>query len=292
MKTINWDDFRIAVEVARSGTLTEAGKRLQMNHTTVQRHINQLELALNVKLFIRHQRGYQLTDAGNILLEEVPKIDNKFKSLINQLGNIDENPHGHLRITTLSDYSSILNPAIRKFRDSFPNIRIEIFATEDVIPLDAGTVHVSLRAGSQPSAPDIIVKKIMPLNIAYYASKTYVDRYGLPKSKSEFSDHMWAMPSSDTHHVPFIKKVLQEISPQNIVYQSNNFPDIREAVIDGMAIGSMAEHQTKNVSNLVKVLVELDEREEMLWFIYHRDLKSNKRIKALYQFLTESINSN
>ena len=52
----SWDDFRIAYLLAKSGTLTKAGKLLQMNHATVLRHINRLEEALDTKLFIRHQR--------------------------------------------------------------------------------------------------------------------------------------------------------------------------------------------------------------------------------------------
>jgi len=285
MKNSSWDDFRIALQVAQSGTLTKAGTLLQMNHTTVQRHINQLEKNLGLKLFIRHQRGYKLTEAGNIVLKEVPKIDLQVKHLINQLGNIDENAIGHLKITTLSDYSSILNPALKIFRESFPNTRIQIFATEEIIPLESGSVHVSLRAGRQPTGADIIAKKIMPLNIGYYASDDYISHYGLPQSKAEFSDHLWAMPSIDKHHIPFIQNVLKEILPQNIIYQSNYFPDIHQVVTAGMAIGSMAEHQARPYNNLVKIPVELDENEEKLWFVYHRDLKNSKRIKALYTAL-------
>ena len=285
MKDPNWDDFRIALQVAQSGTLTKAGALLQMNHTTVQRHINQLETNLGLKLFLRHQRGYKLTEAGKIVLKEVPKIDLQVKHLINQLGNIDENAIGHLKITTLSGYSSILNPALKVFREGFPNIRIQIFATEEIIPLESGSVHVSLRAGRQPTGPDIIAKMIMPLNIAYYASEEYVTRYGLPQSKPEFSDHLWAMPSLDKHHIPFIQNVLKEISPQNIIYQSNYFPDIHQFITEGMAIGAMAEHQARPYENLVKIPVELDENEEKLWFVYHRDLKNSKRIKALYAAL-------
>jgi DNA-binding transcriptional LysR family regulator len=72
MKKIHWDDYRIALQVAQSGSLSKAAKLLQCNHATVLRHVNRLEDALNIKLFIRHQRGYKLTDAGQILVNELP----------------------------------------------------------------------------------------------------------------------------------------------------------------------------------------------------------------------------
>jgi len=289
MRDANWEDFRIALKLAQFGTLTKAGKELNMNHTTVLRHINQLEEALNLKLFIRHQRGYQLSEAGKILLEEVPRIDEQFTRLINQLGNIEQNTQGHLRITTLSDYSSILNPALKAFRDSFPKIRIHIIATEEVIPVESGSVHVSLRAGRQPTGPDMIVKKLMPLNMGYYASNEYIEKYGIPKHPDDYNQHLWAMPSGDKHHIPFIKSLLIHLKNEQIIYQSNHFPDLHAVVAEGMAIGPMAEHHAEKYPHIKRLPIEVDQEEEMLWFVYHKDLKNSTRIKALYAFLSKSI---
>ena len=288
MREANWEDFRIALQVAQSGTLTKAGKALNMNHTTVLRHINQLEDALDSKLFIRHQRGYQLTEAGKILAEEVPDINERFVRLINQLGNIEENPQGHLRITTLSDYSFVLNPALKAFRKQFPKIRIQIIATEEVIPVESGSVHVSLRAGRQPTGPDIIVKKLMPLNMGYYAADEYIQDHGLPKNESEYNQHLWAMPSGDKHHIPFIKSMLSHLDNKQIIFQSNHFPDLHAIVAEGMAIGPMAEHHAENYQHVRRLPIGLDQ-EEVLWFVYHKGLQDSSRLRALYEFLLQSI---
>ena len=151
MSRASWDDFRIAYQLAESGTLTKAGKVLQMNHATVLRHINRLEEVLDTKLFIRHQRGYQLTDAGELVIKELPDINRSFSRLENLIASAEKNISGNLRITTLTDFSPLLNPALKAFRQAYPKLRIQIIATDDIIPLATGAAHVSLRAGAQPN---------------------------------------------------------------------------------------------------------------------------------------------
>ena len=290
MSQASWDDFRIAYQVAESGTLTKAGKVLNMNHATVLRHVNRLEECLDTKLFIRHQRGYQLTDAGELVVKELPDIHKSFSRLENLMASAEKNISGNLRITTLSDFSPVLNPALKAFRQAYPKLRIQIIATDDIIPLATGAAHVSLRAGAQPTEPDLIVKKLTAPEIHYFAADSYVEEYGLPKDESEYNQHLWALPSDDKRRIPFVKQVLQHIDEEQIIYQSNHFPDIHSAVAEGMAIGPMGVHHSVNHDNLQQLNIQLDHAIEGLWFVYHKDLKNSARIQALYEFLDKSLN--
>ena len=48
---LNWDDYRIFLDVARSGSLSAASIILKIDAATVGRRITRLETALNSKLF-------------------------------------------------------------------------------------------------------------------------------------------------------------------------------------------------------------------------------------------------
>jgi DNA-binding transcriptional LysR family regulator len=291
MSRASWDDFRIAYQVAESGTLTKAGKVLQMNHSTVLRHINRLEEVLDTKLFIRHQRGYQLTDAGELVVKELPDINRSFSRLENLMASAEKNISGNLRITTLSDFSPLLNPALKAFRQAYPKLRIQIIATDEIIQLASGAAHVSLRAGAQPNEPDLIVKKLKAPDIHYYAADSYVKEYGVPKDSSEYKQHLWALPSIEKRRIPFVKQILKHIDEEQIIYQSNHFPDIHNAVIEGMAIGPIGSHLSFKYDNLQRLDIKIDQGIEGLWFVYHKDLKNSARIQALYEFLSESLGS-
>lgn len=287
---VSWDDFRIAYQVAETGSLTGAGKKLGMNHATVLRHVNQLEQALDVRLFIRHQRGYRLTDAGQLMRNEMPDIKRYFTRLENRLSSVEGQISGNLKITTVvSAYSSYLYPGFKAFRDQYPQLHLQLIATDEIIPLDQGAAHVSIRVGPKPNSPDLIVKQLTEINTRYYAAQSYVDAFGLPATLSELNQHQWALPSAEKHHIPFIKALLQHIDSEQIVYQSNNFPDVHMAVIAGIGIGPMEKHEAKKYPQLVPIPTEFKNKGEALWFVYHKDLKDSARIKVLYEYITEYL---
>jgi len=289
MQQENWDDIRIAWQLAQSGTLTKAGKVLKMNHTTVLRRINHLEAALDTKLFIRHQRGYQLTDAGVLLAKEMPAIEESVSRLINHIKDVEQSDLGKLRITTLTGHSQLLNQAVETFREEYPKMQVFITATEDAIAVESGAVHISIRIGKEPKEPDIIIKKLLPLKIDYYASSSYISRYGLPKTPEEYNQHLWAMPSGGKQNLYFIKEIIRYLKSDQVIYQSNHFSDLHAVVERGLAIGPMTQFEADNYTNLTPLNIQFSGEEEMVWFVYHRDLKNNSRIKSFYQHLVTSL---
>ncbi|MBL4638335.1 MAG: LysR family transcriptional regulator [Proteobacteria bacterium] len=291
MQDLYWDDYRVAYQVAQSGSLSKAARQLKCNHATVLRHVNRLEQALNIKLFIRHQRGYKLTDAGSILVNEMPSIYAEFNRLENLLGSVEQDINGNLRITTLVEFSSLLNPALLEFRKAYPNLRIQLISTDEIIPLASGAVHVSVRAGQEPQDPDLIARKIMTINMAYYATDDYVQQFGLPQKIEEYNQHNWVMPSVEKHHIPQVKQVLRHLDNERVVYQSNQFLDIESAVKTGIGIGLISEIGAAACSNLHKLQLDDDVTYEAngLWYVYHRDLKHNAKVKTLYQYLLKHL---
>lgn len=63
-----WNDLKVFLAVARLGTISDAGEKLGIEHSTVSRRIDRLEATLRVVLFDRRRSGYSLTDAGHALI--------------------------------------------------------------------------------------------------------------------------------------------------------------------------------------------------------------------------------
>jgi len=290
MKNTHWDDYRIVYQVAESGSLSKAATKLQCNHATVLRRVNRLENALNIKLFIRHQRGYKLTDAGTILMNEMPAIFTEFNRLESLLGNVEQDISGNLRITSVLEFTALLNPALLQLRKAYPKLRIQVISTDEIIPLASGAVHVSLRAGSKPQDPDLIARKIMDIKMGYYATDDYVKQHGLPANINDYNQHDWVMPSADKQYLPFVKNVLKHIDKERIVYQSNDFLDVQLAVKSGMGIGLISKMHVSEKEGLQKLPLgnEIDGSGE-LWYVYHRDLKQNAKVQTLYRYLMKSL---
>jgi Bacterial regulatory helix-turn-helix protein, lysR family len=68
---MDWDDLRIFLAVARSESLSAAGKRLKIDPATVGRRIARLETTISARLFAKSPQGYALTEEGTRLLPQV-----------------------------------------------------------------------------------------------------------------------------------------------------------------------------------------------------------------------------
>ena len=75
LSNFDWNDLRSFLAVARSGRLTVAAARLQLDHTTLSRRIGGLEHALKAKLFDRSPSGYTLTEQGRRLLPVAEEME-------------------------------------------------------------------------------------------------------------------------------------------------------------------------------------------------------------------------
>ena len=285
----SWDDLRIAYEVAVSGSLSKAGKKLEMNHATVLRHINKLEQTLDVKLFLRHQRGYQLTDAGRLLVNEMPEIMQGFNRLESLLCSTENHLSGPLVITTVNDYMPSLTKSLKLFRDIYPEVQLQIIATDEILSLAASQAHVSLRMGTQPVEPDLIVRPMSSYLVSYYAADSYVKKYGLPDRPEQFNEHFWVMPSGEKRRIPFIKFMLSQIDDSRIAYQSNSFVDLQSVLIEGMGIGPMLDEVAAQHPHLWRLECIPVQAGDGMWFCYHRDMKSNIKVQALYTFLDQHL---
>ena len=74
---VDWDHLQFFLVLARAKTLTNAARIIGVEHSTVSRRIQALELALGTPLFRREATGYELT-------MEVFAINPDFAQILNK----------------------------------------------------------------------------------------------------------------------------------------------------------------------------------------------------------------
>lgn len=291
LETSCWDDLHAAYQVARTGSLSQAGQALGVNHSTVLRRVNRLEQQLGLRLFLRHQRGYRLTDAGELLLERMTPVAGDVQRLLSSLSAMDDAPSGTLKISTVSDFSPFFAPLLHDFRERYPQIRVQVVATDDVLSLAEGDAHVAVRMGAEPREPDLVARRLVSFRQAFFAAKAYVDNHGLPETMAAVNQHYWVLPTGEKRRISGIRQLVEQIDPTRVVFQSNSFTDIHAAVMEGMGIGPLGPLQRVDSrgKTLVKADFGLDAEASHMWFVYHRDMRGSARIKALQDFLVQRM---
>lgn len=78
------------LQVVQSGSFAKAAQKLFISPVSVMKQMNRLEDSLNLKLFIRTNRGVKLTKAGEFLYQETCKIKTTTNDVINEVKAIGE----------------------------------------------------------------------------------------------------------------------------------------------------------------------------------------------------------
>src|SRR3954465_9415005 len=85
LRNLAWDDFRLVKAIADARGLAGAAERLRGNHSTMFRHLGQIEDALGVALFERHRTGYALTTAGEEMAALAERMDEDVTAFTHKL---------------------------------------------------------------------------------------------------------------------------------------------------------------------------------------------------------------
>ena len=104
--------LRYFLEVAQSGSLTEASARLHVAGSALSRQIASLEAQLGTTLFERHPRGMVLTAAGEILAVHARRTVLDAERALSEIGALQGLRAGQVRLATSDAFANELVPRL------------------------------------------------------------------------------------------------------------------------------------------------------------------------------------
>lgn len=122
-------DFRLKVfdTVAKRLSFTKAANELNITQPAVSKHIKEIELQLNSKLFDRHGTKIKLTDSGIILLKYTEQLFMVYRELELEINHLNQKHKGTFRIgasTTIAQY--VLPSLLADFHKKFKDIKVQL----------------------------------------------------------------------------------------------------------------------------------------------------------------------
>jgi DNA-binding transcriptional LysR family regulator len=166
------EELRMLVEVAESGSLSAAARKLRVPKSTVGRAVRRIEDDLGVALVRRMTKGPVLTEPGRVLADMAAPHIAALRDAPAALGRTASEVYGLLRITTLADVGAlVLAPLLPSFLARHPRVRPEVALGLSSVDLTRAGFDVGIRVAMSASLPSssLIAKKLGPVNIAFYA---------------------------------------------------------------------------------------------------------------------------
>jgi LysR family nitrogen assimilation transcriptional regulator len=113
--------------IADAGSISEAANRLNLAQPALSLAISNLEEELGAKLFIRHRRGVQLTQAGEVLLGHARTILSQMESARNSVRETEANPAGEVSVSMSASAANVLTlPVCKAVLERYPKINLNL----------------------------------------------------------------------------------------------------------------------------------------------------------------------
>lgn len=279
----NWDDLRVFLAVARSGTLSGAARILGVNHSTVFRRVGAFEDALGVRLFERVPSGYLLTPAGEEMREAALRVEEEVAAIGRKVRGQDLRLSGSLRITTIDMLALWLLPRhLTRFRTDYPGIELEVSVSNAALNLTKREADVALRIGNSP--PETLVgRRVGRLVFAVYGAR----EYRLRRPDVELEAHDWI--GFDSEHAALARRFAEFLPGVQPAYRVNSVAAAMGAAMAGMGLAPLPcgiadrEEKLERICDL-PASFSLD-----LWLLTHEDLRRTARIRAFLDFVAEAL---
>ena len=125
---VNFEYYKIFYYVAKYGSFTKAARALGSTQPNVTRAMNCLEQQLHNTLFIRTNRGIQLTPEGEQLYTHVSVAMAQLFIAEEELSDSASLTHGSVTIgATETALNIFLLCKLKAFRTAYPGIRLKIY---------------------------------------------------------------------------------------------------------------------------------------------------------------------
>jgi DNA-binding transcriptional LysR family regulator len=280
MRQPDWDDLRLFLAVARSESLSAAGRGLKLDPATVGRRVQRLEEALGATLFAKSPQGYAMTEAGQRLLSHAEAAEQAVSGGIEALGDQAGALTGQIRIGAPDGCANYLLPQVcAAILDANPGLEVQIVALPRVFNLSRREADLAI-AVSPPATGRLSVQKIAEYRLHLAASRAYLDRHGAPSGLADLSGRRVIGYIPD---MIFDKELdyLAEIGAEAVPLASNSVSVQFNWVRTGAGIAIVHDFAIPSDPGVVPILRGDFSLSRAFWLIRHAD---DRRVERMNRF--------
>lgn len=285
----DWNQTRAFLITAKEGSFSAAASAMELSQPTVSRQVAALEETLQVVLFEKSGRGLVLTPTGKALLEHAHRMGEAASDFSLAASGKSTSLHGSVCVSASELVAGYILPAlVLKLHHAYPEIRIEILASNETSDLRRREADIAIRA-FRPSQLDLIGKRLCTQHWGLYASTDYLTKHGSLETVTAVESACFiGFDQSDSlvKHLA-TQKVL--ISQSNIVVVAQNMLVAMELVKIGTGIGLLPIDIGDNQPDMCRVASKFVEFDVDIWLVTHSELRTNRRIRVVYDFLSNEL---
>ncbi len=184
------DGVEAFLSVAQHRSFRRAAAELGVTPSAISQAVRALEARVGAALFIRTTRSVGLTEAGERFLSRAKPAFEELVAASEVARDLGQRPAGLLRLTVPRAVVPILlEPLIASFCQAYPEVEVEIAASEELVDLAAGGFDAGIRLGQFIAADMVAVRLTPPFPFAVVGSPDYLRRRKRPERIDDLRQH-------------------------------------------------------------------------------------------------------
>ena len=280
---MDWDHMRVMLAIHREGSLRRAADALRVNHATIARALSGAEAALGTRLYDRSARGLTLTQPGEMLLPHAEEMERHVLEVQRQLTGLDSDPSGRVRVSLPPSFGqSFFIPILVAFNAAYPDIRIDVIATNQISDLTRQEADVSIRVANQID-DDLIGRRLVQYVDAAFATPAYLAAHPNLVQNKGAGAHWVGWGQNDDWVAS---------SPLPAATVRHSLPEIQmqlDAAVQGLGMAYVPANLGDTYAELQRIPGLPVAPSRSIWILLHCDLQRTARVRAVVDFIADWI---
>ena len=286
LQTLNWNDLKFFLEVARCGRVTSAAKRLGVDYTTVSRRIATLENSLGTLLFEKSRNtGFILTSEGQTLRENIQSIEAIMQSACEEITGTDIALSGKVRIGCTEGYGGIfLAPQLTHFQKQYPAISIDLLPVPHFVNLSKREADIAITL-ERPTRGPFVSTKLCDYRLRLYATADYLEKHEPIRCVNHLPDHSFINYVADLTFSKQLHYLDQFIHQANTPFCTTGAMSQYFACLQGQHLAILPCFIAAQDPRLHAVLPDEVVVINSFWISCHEDFRKLKRIRVIWDYI-------
>jgi DNA-binding transcriptional LysR family regulator len=286
---MDWDNLRFFLELARTGTLVSAARRLAVDHTTVARRIQALEKEIGTALFAREAAGHRLTEAGRRLQPQVEAMEGAFLAVESAAPAAHEGLSGLVRIGATEGFGTVvLAPQLARFAQQHPKLVIDLLAMPRLVHLSRREADIVISL-ERPARGPVVVSKLTDYVLRLYASVDYLAAHPPIALREDLRGHTFISYVDDLLFSKELQYLDELYRPDAFSLRSTSILAQHQAALAGAGIAVLPAFIAERDASLCRVLPQEANFTRTFWMSMPAESKHLARMQAVWQFLRETV---
>ncbi len=172
-KDIDWNDLQLFLAVAQEGGLSAAARKTKRSAATLGRRMREFERIMGRELFVRHDRGYEMTAEARKLFDDLCEIEAR---VIRLTAGPEATKRPLVKISAGTWTTMALLEKLDEIINSPADIRLRFVSVENILDISRREAAIGFR-NQRPTEEGLAGRKLSRVEFAPYAAADAPERW-------------------------------------------------------------------------------------------------------------------